>query len=85
MNIAQLEKLEQESLQRGIPIIGREKVEWLLNKVKELQPGQVALIGPGHSGETGNRYQRANQGQRSWCKFSAQHDGSPSAQQMLRW
>ena len=47
-----LESLGSESVARGIPIIGSEKAEWLLSKVKELNPTRVLELGTanGYSG-----------------------------------
>jgi len=52
MIIDQLNELEKVSKERGIPIIGREKGEWLLQKVKELKPKKVLELGTanGYSG-----------------------------------
>ena len=50
--MGQLFTLEQQSLRRRIPIIGREKGAWLLQKVKELQPKIILELGTanGYSG-----------------------------------
>lgn len=50
--IDQLTELKQESIQRGIPVIGKEKSSWLLEKVKVLQPKNVLELGTanGYSG-----------------------------------
>ena len=50
--IQTLEQLEEESIERGIPIIGREKGTWLYKKVKELKPRKVLELGTanGYSG-----------------------------------
>tara|TARA_Y100000310_G_C20273415_1_gene619123 strand:- start:17 stop:565 length:549 start_codon:yes stop_codon:yes gene_type:complete len=50
--IKDLRLLESESIDRGIPIIGSEKAEWLLSKVKELKPQRVLELGTanGYSG-----------------------------------
>src|SRR3989344_8918094 len=52
MTLGQLFTLEQQSLRRRIPIIGREKGAWLLQKVKELQPKIILELGTanGYSG-----------------------------------
>lgn len=52
MIIPLLQELEQESIKRGIPIIGSEKGSWLYSKVKELQPKRVLELGTavGYSG-----------------------------------
>jgi predicted O-methyltransferase YrrM len=52
MDITELSKLEEYSIKRKIPIIGSEKGEWLLKKVKEIQPSGVLEIGTanGYSG-----------------------------------
>lgn len=50
--IDELDGLEQESIERGIPIVGREKGMWLLYKVQELRPKKVLELGTanGYSG-----------------------------------
>lgn len=50
--ISKLTELEQESIKRGIPIIGREKGKWLLEKVKETKPEKILELGTanGYSG-----------------------------------
>ena len=52
MIISLLQDLEQQSLTRGIPIIGREKGAWLYEKVKEVQPERILELGTanGYSG-----------------------------------
>lgn len=52
MEISDLNELEQKSIQRNIPIIGSEKGEWLLNKIKELKPKRILELGTanGYSG-----------------------------------
>lgn len=52
MILDQLSALEQYSRQRGIPIIGREKGAWLLQKIKEHQPKRILELGTanGYSG-----------------------------------
>ncbi len=52
MQISDLNKLEKESKERGIPIIGSEKGKWLLDKVKELKPKRILELGTanGYSG-----------------------------------
>ena len=44
--------LEKESRLRGIPIIGKEKGEWLLEQIKRLQPRRILELGTanGYSG-----------------------------------
>lgn len=50
--IKKLAKLEKESLERGIPIIGKEKGAWLLEKIKEYKPKRILELGTanGYSG-----------------------------------
>lgn len=50
--ITQLKELEQESIKKGIPIIGSEKGSWLLEKVKETKPEMILELGTanGYSG-----------------------------------
>jgi len=52
MIISLLQDLENQSIARGLPIIGREKGTWLWNKVKELQPERILELGTanGYSG-----------------------------------
>jgi len=52
MIIEELKSLEEESIRRGIPIIGSEKGSWLYSKVKELKPKKVLELGTanGYSG-----------------------------------
>ncbi len=52
MEIEELDSLEKESIRRAIPIIGSEKGEWLLDKVKEVKPSKVLELGTanGYSG-----------------------------------
>lgn len=52
MNISLLQDLENESILRGIPIVGREKGTWLQAKVEEIQPERVLELGTanGYSG-----------------------------------
>ncbi len=52
MNIQQLQSLEQESIARGIPIIGSKKGAWLLQKVQQTKPQRVLELGTanGYSG-----------------------------------
>ncbi len=52
MIISLLQDLENESIARGIPILGWEKGRWLWNKVKEMQPEHVLELGTanGYSG-----------------------------------
>ena len=50
--IKDLASLEQESIARGIPILGREKGTWLWKKIKEVKPKPVLELGTanGYSG-----------------------------------
>lgn len=52
MILNKLSELETESLMRKIPIIGREKGTWLLQKVKEMNPKKILELGSanGYSG-----------------------------------
>src|SRR3989344_6750677 len=52
MKISDLKKLETESLERGIPIIGSKKGFWLLEKIKKLKPKKILELGTanGYSG-----------------------------------
>ena len=52
MILDQLSTLEEQSIQRGIPVIGREKGTWLLQKVIKLKPKQILELGTanGYSG-----------------------------------
>lgn len=52
MEITQLNELEQDSLKRGIPILGSQKGIWLLDKIKEIKPRKVLELGTaiGYSG-----------------------------------
>ena len=52
MIISLLQDLEDESIARGIPILGQEKGMWLWNKVKKIQPERVLELGTanGYSG-----------------------------------
>ena len=53
MNIIEkLKPLEIESHERGIPILGKIKGEWLLEKIKKLKPGKILELGTanGYSG-----------------------------------
>ncbi len=52
MILEKLRSLEQESIQRGIPILGSEKGAWLYKKVVELEPKRVLELGTanGYSG-----------------------------------
>lgn len=52
MIISLLQDVEDESIARGIPILGREKGTWLWNKVKHVQPERVLELGTanGYSG-----------------------------------
>lgn len=50
--IERLKPLEKESIERGIPILGSVKGEWLLEKVREIKPKQILELGTanGYSG-----------------------------------
>ena len=50
--IQQFQPLEQESIARGIPILGSKKGAWLLQKVQELKPQRILELGTanGYSG-----------------------------------
>lgn len=52
MNVGQLAGLEQQSTQRGIPILGSEKGAWLLKFIQQHQPQQILELGTanGYSG-----------------------------------
>lgn len=52
MIIENLEKLENESKKKKIPIIGKEKGKWLLEKVQTLKPKSILELGTanGYSG-----------------------------------
>jgi predicted O-methyltransferase YrrM len=52
MIIEQLKKLEQESIEKKVPIIGPEKGMWILNKVKQHKPKTILELGTanGYSG-----------------------------------
>lgn len=52
MILQQLQPLEQESIARGIPILGSKKGAWLLQHVQERQPQQILELGTanGYSG-----------------------------------
>lgn len=52
MILQKLQLLEQESLARGIPILGSKKGTWLLQKVQELKPKRILELGTanGYSG-----------------------------------
>jgi len=52
MEINDLSALEMESMVRGIPIIGSEKGQWLLEQVKRFQPQKILELGTanGYSG-----------------------------------
>ncbi len=52
MIISLLQDLENQSIFKGIPIIGRDKGTWLAGKVQELQPERVLELGTanGYSG-----------------------------------
>lgn len=50
--LEELEQLEEESIARGIPIIGSEKGEWLLEQIQKIQPKEILELGTanGYSG-----------------------------------
>ena len=50
--ISNLQELEQESITRGIPILGSEKGAWLYQKVREVKPKKILELGTanGYSG-----------------------------------
>ena len=50
--IDRLQPLEQESIARGIPILGSKKGAWLLQKVQEIKPQRILELGTanGYSG-----------------------------------
>ncbi|MBI2582541.1 class I SAM-dependent methyltransferase [Candidatus Woesearchaeota archaeon] len=50
--IAKLQPLEQESITRGIPILGSKKGAWLLEKIKQTKPKIILELGTanGYSG-----------------------------------
>ncbi|MDP3698010.1 MAG: class I SAM-dependent methyltransferase [Nanoarchaeota archaeon] len=50
--IVKLQPLEQESIARGIPILGSKKGAWLLQKIQETKPKQILELGTanGYSG-----------------------------------
>lgn len=52
MKFEELKKLEEQSLERGIPILGAKKGKWLYDKVQELRPERVLELGTanGYSG-----------------------------------
>lgn len=52
MIIQKLKNLENESIQRGIPILGRVKGAWLLQKIQEIKPREILELGTanGYSG-----------------------------------
>jgi predicted O-methyltransferase YrrM len=52
MMLEQLFHLERESINRGIPIIGREKGKWLYKKIQTVQPQEILELGTanGYSG-----------------------------------
>ena len=52
MILQKLQPLEQESIARGIPIVGSKKGAWLLQKVQELKPQRILELGTanGYSG-----------------------------------
>lgn len=50
--LQQLKKLEQDSISRGIPIVGSLKGKWLLEQVQQAQPKKILELGTanGYSG-----------------------------------
>ncbi len=52
MILQKLQPLEQESIARGIPIIGSKKGTWLLQKVQKVKPKRILELGTanGYSG-----------------------------------
>lgn len=50
--LSKLQPLEQESIVRGIPIIGSKKGAWLLQKIQQVRPQQILELGTanGYSG-----------------------------------
>lgn len=52
MILGDLKELEQESIQRRIPIIGAEKGKWLLEQVQKIKPSTILELGTanGYSG-----------------------------------
>ncbi len=52
MQIQDLNELEQQSIKRKIPILGREKGQWLLDFIKEHNPQRILELGTanGYSG-----------------------------------
>ncbi|MDO8510949.1 MAG: class I SAM-dependent methyltransferase [Nanoarchaeota archaeon] len=50
--LAKLQPLEQESISRGIPILGSKKGAWLLQKIQQVKPQQILELGTanGYSG-----------------------------------
>ncbi len=52
MNIQLIQPLEQESIARGIPIIGSKKGAWLLQKIQQTKPQRILELGTanGYSG-----------------------------------
>src|SRR3989338_727510 len=52
MKFEDLRLLEQESVARGIPIVGAKKGKWLYDKIEELQPQKILELGSanGYSG-----------------------------------
>lgn len=52
MIIDELKYLENESIERGIPIIGHENGKWIYNKISELKPKNILELGTanGYSG-----------------------------------
>lgn len=52
MIIDELRELENKSVEKGIPIIGREKGKWLYEKIKKIKPKKILELGTanGYSG-----------------------------------
>jgi len=52
MKFEDLKTLEEESIARGVPIVGSKKGKWLYDKIQELQPGKILELGTanGYSG-----------------------------------
>ena len=50
--LIKLKQLEQESIARGIPILGSKKGAWLLQKIQQVKPQQILELGTanGYSG-----------------------------------
>ncbi len=52
MKFEELKQLEEQSIERGIPILGAKKGKWLYDKVQELRPQLILELGTanGYSG-----------------------------------